>query len=82
MYVLEGSTLGAQFIARHVRTRFQLTYGSGASFFNAYGDQVPSRWADFRSFLGVHADEVCGDELTNVARQTFEALERWLTFSR
>lgn len=29
MYVLEGSTLGAQFIARHIRETFQLDDGSG-----------------------------------------------------
>jgi heme oxygenase (biliverdin-IX-beta and delta-forming) len=78
LYVLEGSTLGSQLIARHIKKRFQLEYGCGASFFNAYGDAVGARWARFRSFLSLHAEAASEDELLSAARETFETLDSWL----
>jgi heme oxygenase (biliverdin-IX-beta and delta-forming) len=78
LYVLEGSTLGSQLIARHLRERFQLESGCGASFFNAYGNAVGARWLEFRRFLSREAETAAPDDLLNAARQTFEAFDRWL----
>jgi heme oxygenase (biliverdin-IX-beta and delta-forming) len=78
LYVLEGSTLGAQFIARHLRERFDITAGNGGSFFNAYGAGVPKRWAEFRGFLMLHAPFVPHDDVLTAAGETFGALDEWL----
>ena len=78
LYVLEGSTLGAQFIARRLVERFGITGGNGASFFNAYGAGVPKRWAEFRAFVLSHADSVSHDDVLAAAVETFEALDVWL----
>jgi len=79
LYVFEGSTLGAQFIARHISARFDIHEGSGASFFNAYGAAVAERWSDFRTFVRSRAGSEKVDEMQTGARETFEALDVWLS---
>ena len=78
MYVLEGSTLGSQIIARHLAERFRIDSGSGAAFFNAYSGAVGARWAEFRQFLTSHIDTSCVDELLGTAVETFECFDSWL----
>lgn len=78
LYVLEGSTLGSQFIARHLREKFGIGAASGASFFNAYEGEVGARWAAFRAFLTGHATEESADEMIGSAQNTFETLDQWL----
>ena len=78
MYVLEGSTLGSRFIARHLADRFQIDGGSGAAFFNAYGGATGARWAEFREFLISHTDSSSADEVLGSAIKTFECLDGWL----
>jgi heme oxygenase len=78
MYVLEGSTLGSQFIAKHIAAKFNITAGSGASFFNAYGRSVGEQWSAFRAFLTANTSHGDEDEVLTAARGTFETLSRWL----
>jgi heme oxygenase len=79
MYVLEGSTLGSRLIAQHISARFNFSYGSGGSFFNAYGAAVGERWSAFRTFV-VSQTGTTGaqEELLGAARDTFECLNEWL----
>ena len=51
MYVMEGSTLGGQFIARHVEERLHLRTGEDNSYFAGYGDATGQRWREFRAVL-------------------------------
>jgi heme oxygenase len=81
MYVLEGSTLGSQFIAKHIAAKFNIAAGSGASFFNAYGRSVGEQWSAFRDFLCANASHGDEDEVLMAARGTFETLSRWLAKS-
>lgn len=48
LYVLEGSTLGAMFLLRHVTEAYRLTDGNGASY---YGSGDRTRWAAFAERL-------------------------------
>ena len=48
MYVLEGATLGGQFIARHVEATLGLSGGRGYSFFCSYGTATGRMWQAFR----------------------------------
>jgi heme oxygenase len=80
LYVLEGSTLGAQFIATHLSEKFQIGRASGGAFFCAYEGEVAQRWSDFRAFLILHANTEKNDEILSAARDTFEALDEWLTY--
>lgn len=81
LYVLEGSTLGSQLIAPHLRARFQLDQGCGASFFNAYGHDTGRKWAKFRSSLLMHIDLGSEAELIKSAQETFRTLDNWLSRS-
>jgi heme oxygenase (biliverdin-IX-beta and delta-forming) len=78
MYVLEGSTLGSQIIARHLTELFQIDSGSGAAFFNAYGGAIGARWSEFREFLISSTDASSADELLGAALETFERFDSWL----
>lgn len=78
MYVLEGSTLGARIVARVLRERWGIDNGSGATFFNAYGTEVGTRWAEFRTFLISQVDPVNSDALLSAAVETFDTFDQWL----
>ncbi len=56
MYVMEGSTLGGQYIARHVEERLGLTHGHGNAFFTGYGPQTAARWREFKAVLAALPD--------------------------
>jgi heme oxygenase len=51
MYVMEGSTLGGQYIARHVEETLSLVSGQGNSYFRGYGEATGDRWREFRAVL-------------------------------
>jgi heme oxygenase len=47
MYVMEGSTLGGQLIARHVEVALHLGDGQGSSYFRGHGSQTGPMWKEF-----------------------------------
>ena len=49
LYVLEGSTLGGQFISRHVHRVLGMTPETGGRFFHGYGDKTGEMWQTFRA---------------------------------
>ena len=51
MYVMEGSTLGGQYIARHAEETLGLVSGEGNSYFRGYGEATGERWREFRAVL-------------------------------
>jgi heme oxygenase len=71
LYVTEGATLGGAVIAPHLRST--LAAPVPLAFFEAYADQVGTRWAEFRrvtrSTLTDH-DEI--DRAVTAARAVFE----------
>jgi heme oxygenase len=75
-YVLEGATLGAQIIRRHLQSTLGVDAGSGASFFVGYGDRTREMWTRFAG----QVDSVAGldlDAAIDAAVETFETFERW-----
>jgi len=77
LYVLEGSTLGGQVLAREV-TRGAA--GAPTAFLNGAGDATGERWRTFCQFAERLADarpDVTVDAVT-AARDTFAALAAWL----
>jgi heme oxygenase (biliverdin-IX-beta and delta-forming) len=54
MYVMEGATLGARIIKPHLHER--LGVDEGLSFFDAYGDDGPAMWKQFRGVLSALED--------------------------
>lgn len=51
MYVMEGSTLGGQLLARHVEERFGFAEGQSDSYFRGYGESTGERWRQFKALL-------------------------------
>jgi len=78
LYVVEGSTLGGQVIARQISASLGLTAQHGARFFNGWGEQTETRWSSFWRY----ADEICraaDHPAAAVAAVTFfDALRRGL----
>jgi heme oxygenase (biliverdin-IX-beta and delta-forming) len=57
MYVMEGSTLGGQYIARHVEEVLGLEPGKGDAFYRGYGQQTGAMWRSFQDILKGLPDE-------------------------
>jgi heme oxygenase len=78
LYVLEGSTLGAQIISRRLKETLHLGERSGASFFNAYGGLTGSRWMEFKRFVSASVKPEQADNVAEAARETFMCFYEWL----
>lgn len=81
LYVLEGSTLGGQIIARTLRMKLQLQADSPQlQFLLPYGTQSGAMWRSFVNALdSINLMPSEEREVVEGATQTFDALERWMT---
>jgi heme oxygenase len=77
-YVLEGSTLGGQLLAKHFVTKFELANGAGCEFFTSYGPDVGTRWREFCQLLDEYSSPATNDEAVDAANETFATLSDWL----
>jgi len=78
MYVMEGSTLGGQLIARHVENSLQLTASQGDAFFRGYADRTGSMWKDFCAILTRQVPDDQTDTVIEAAKAMFEAYGAWM----
>lgn len=76
IYVLEGSALGGQVIARRAKEAFGLSARNGAAYFNGFHAETASRWRQFRQLLELEVGTASDarDDACTAARQTFDAL--------
>ncbi len=72
MYVMEGSTLGGRFIARHVETVLGLEPGVGDAYFQGHGESTGSLWRDVTARIAA-VPETRAEWVIEVARATFRA---------
>jgi heme oxygenase len=80
LYVLEGSTLGSQFILRHLTSFLGDKIDAAHSFFQGYGEQTNNRWKEFRGSLDLFGVEN-QEEIPLVvlgAKRTFKAIADWM----
>jgi heme oxygenase (biliverdin-IX-beta and delta-forming) len=79
LYVLEGSTLGGQLIARHVKKQLGLDVATGCSFFHGYGDKTGLMWREFCNAMNAYPENDAGDRhaILETAIQTFIVFEEW-----
>lgn len=78
-YVIEGSTLGGQVIARHIASRLDLSPDHGLAFFSSYADAIGQRWKETRQALLRFSEQSDADEAMIIAaRKTFLSLTAWL----
>ena len=78
MYVMEGSTLGGQIIARHVRTVLPLTEDHGSAFFRGHGAQTGPLWKDFCEMLKDHVPDDQTATVIASAKAMFATFGQWM----
>lgn len=75
MYVLEGSALGGQVIARQVRDRFGFSPAHGAAYFHGWGEATGRHWREFRELLAAEVPAgAASDSACEAACRTFDLL--------
>jgi heme oxygenase len=82
LYVMEGSTLGGQFLSRALARKFGFTAEQGAAYFNSYGtENLGYMWKEFQVLLNDFASNhpEAEDELLQTASLTFPKLDAWLS---
>lgn len=79
LYVIEGSTLGGQHIAKYLSNSFGYLGDDGVRFFEGYGEKTSSNWQEFLLFADSisHHPEYCA-AAEHSAELTFEFFERVL----
>lgn len=76
LYVIEGSTLGGQLIAKSLEKHLGLNREQGARFFHGYGELTAAMWLDFIRFSdGIFGDEKLCRAAKLAADQTFNRFE-------
>ena len=57
LYVLEGSTLGASFIAKHLQQSYGYTPSAGSAFFSGYGEHTQNYWQSFITYINGYSEQ-------------------------
>jgi heme oxygenase len=83
LYVLEGSTLGAQIICQHLRTVFRSNFASNSmNYYQGYGCETRKMWGEFCEFISHYSLEMKTvqehEQVLASGKQTFESLGKWL----
>ncbi len=79
LYVIEGSTLGGQVIAKQLLEPLGITTERGGKFFRAYGAETGRRWREFAQWAEQQAAQTPLEAAAvRGARQTFEEFARWM----
>lgn len=78
MYVMEGSTLGGQLIARHVEATLHLAEGRGNSYFHGHGRQTGPLWKEFCEMLRLRIPDEQTDAVVVSAKAMFSAFGTWM----
>jgi heme oxygenase (biliverdin-IX-beta and delta-forming) len=78
MYVMEGSTLGGQLIARHVEAALHLSEGRGNSYFRGHGSQTGPLWKEFCEMLKLRIPDEQTDTVVVSAKAMFRTFATWM----
>lgn len=78
MYVIEGSTLGGQIIAKILFETLNLTPETGASFFFGYGKNTRQMWNSFCQILDTGNESEYENETILAAKQAYTTLYDWM----
>ena len=78
MYVMEGSSLGGQFIARHVEDKLHLNQGEGDAYFRGHGNDTGRMWKEFCDVLKMRVADKDADAVVSSAKAMFAAFGAWL----
>lgn len=78
LYVMEGSRLGGQFIARHVDEVLQLG-GQGTAYFRGFEEKTGSMWKDLLQVLDEHVPDLEAELAISAAQRMFHAFGEWMS---
>lgn len=79
MYVVEGATLGGQFIAKKLHEIFDLNKDNGCAFFNSYNEELRPLWTEFCDVLNKYADYTqIEDPIVESSINTYHSFNDWL----
>ena len=78
MYVLEGSTLGGQIIAKMLKQQLRVEGNSGLSFFLSYGTETTTMWERFKAELSKPFNALEQSEIIRTAKDTFIKFRTWI----
>jgi heme oxygenase (biliverdin-IX-beta and delta-forming) len=78
MYVMEGSTLGGQLIARHVERVLGLTAGRGNAYFRGHNEKTGQLWTEFCDALRTRVPDNETDTVIAAAKAMFGAFGAWM----
>ena len=79
MYVMEGSRLGGQLIARHVEKVLGLEPGHGTCYFRGFGNETGRMWTEFLERLRDIIPEEETQDVIAGAKKMFGAFGDWMT---
>ena len=68
-YVVEGSMLGGQVIAKHLKAKLGLSEESGLRFYSGYGERTGEMWQETKGFI---ESQLRPTEVTSAARAANE----------
>ncbi len=72
VYVMEGSTLGGRFLARHVESVLGIAPGQGDAYFQGHGEATGSLWREVTGRIA-EVPEDLAPVVIDAARRTFAA---------
>jgi heme oxygenase len=78
MYVMEGSTLGGQLIARHVEQVLGLMPGRGNAYFRGHQERTGNLWKELCELLRTNVPDSETDAAIVGARAMFRAFGTWM----
>jgi len=79
LYVLEGSTLGGNIIAKMLAGNLRGISLQAFSFFNGYGEQTTSMWTSFKERLNNYTTDTDEQaEIAGAAHETFTKFKHWI----
>jgi heme oxygenase len=78
MYVMEGSVLGGQLIARQLQKTLHLSEGKGNAYFRGHGDQTGPMWREFCEVLKMKVADGETESVVLSAKAMFSAYGSWM----
>lgn len=78
LYVVEGSRLGGQLLARHICRVLRLESGQGATYFQGFGEQTGTKWKELIGLLETCVLDVEADLAVAGAKAMFRTYGDWM----
>jgi heme oxygenase len=78
MYVMEGSTLGGQLIARHVELVLGLRPGQGNAYFRGHNERTGQLWKEFCDALRTKVPDSETEAVITAAKAMFDVFGVWM----